>query len=45
MKKIIILIILIIPFIVSAKEESAKVVSIVPRCVYVTDKEIIGMVI
>ena len=41
MKKIIILIILIIPFIVSAKEESAKVVPIVPRCVYVTDKEII----
>ena len=41
MKKIIILIILIIPFVVCAKEESAKVVPIVPRCVYVTDKEII----
>ena len=41
MKKIIILLIVFCPFIVCAKEESAKVIPIVPRCVYVTDKEII----
>ena len=42
MKKIIIfLIILISPFMVIAKEDSAKVIPIVPRCVYVSDKEII----
>ena len=42
MKKIVVfLIVLISPFMVKAKEESAKVIPIVPRCVYVTDKEII----
>ncbi len=42
MKKIVVfLIVLISPFMVKAKEESAKVIPIVPRCVYVTDKEVI----
>ena len=42
MKKIIIcLIALISPLFVMAKDESAKVIPIIPRCVYASDKEIV----
>ena len=42
MKKIIIcLIALISPLFVMAKDESAKVIPIVPRCVYASDREIV----
>ena len=40
MKKLIILLVALLPMLVLAEEDSAKVVPIVPRCVYVTGNEI-----